>query len=636
MRIDLSRSLLGEAPHLRRLVTYWALTLGLYLLCGFLLWLQVLAGSIPAQQAEWFGFFMACGIGVFYVLVRASHIIKITPAQLALVQGYFATVGVIAGYAIAGPLRGGVLSILLVVLIFCGFALTPRQSVQMCGFAVTLLGLTMLWLVRTQPGEHSSIAEISHFILLTGMMLAALYLTTQSNKLRQRLKNQKTQLADALQRIQRFATTDDLTLLPNRRHMHEMLTSEERRDDRRTRNVCIALLDIDFFKRINDAYGHGTGDIVLASFARHAELALRSEDVLARWGGEEFLLYLPNTTSEAAMSVLKRTQAAIKSLKVPLAGDDFRVTFSAGVTSLGIDEPMDDAIKRADRAMFQAKSSGRNSIFFLSSETDDENLSDISLERDLPNAIRDDHFELYYQPQVDQDGNITSCEALVRWNHPQYGLLGPERFIPIAEQTGLIVPLGNWVLESACKRLAQWSSCPVLSYLSISVNVSAREFRHPNFVDFVLSTVAKAGVPHQRIEFELTESMLIEDIEETIKKMHALKSHGIGFALDDFGTGFSSLSYLKRLPLDRLKIDKSFVQDVVADANDAAIAGTIVALAINLGMTATAEGVETQAQRDFLLKNQCKHFQGYYFSRPVPQAEFEALVRRRVPLSSRQ
>jgi EAL domain-containing protein (putative c-di-GMP-specific phosphodiesterase class I) len=251
------------------------------------------------------------------------------------------------------------------------------------------------------------------------------------------------------------------------------------------------------------------------------------------------------------------------------------------------------------------------------------------LEVDLRSAIQQQQFELHYQPQVDADGRVVGAEALLRWLHPQRGWVMPGEFIPLAEDTGLILPLGQWVLEAACAQLALWAAGPDLTHLTLAVNVSARQFAQAGMVQQVLAAVDAAGAPPQRLKLEITESLLLENAEDIIRKMMALKARGVGFSLDDFGTGYSSLSYLKRLPLDELKIDQSFVRDLLTDPNDAAIARTILALGQSLGLGAIAEGVETQGQRDFLAGLGCHRYQGYFFSRPVPIASFEAYCRAR-------
>ncbi|MFZ4625435.1 MAG: putative bifunctional diguanylate cyclase/phosphodiesterase, partial [Rhodoferax sp.] len=286
-----------------------------------------------------------------------------------------------------------------------------------------------------------------------------------------------------------------------------------------------------------------------------------------------------------------------------------------------------ELIQRADTAMYQSKAAGRNTLRFFDPEMQAAVQARAALEIDLRRAITEGQFLLHYQAQVDAQARVIGAEALVRWQHPERGLISPNAFIPLAEETGLILPLGQWVLETACAQLTLWATQADMADLTLAVNVSARQFGLPDFVERVLATVAVAGARLDRLKLELTESLLLTNADDIVAKMTTLKSHGVYFSLDDFGTGYSSLSYLKRLPLDQLKIDQSFVRDIVTHPNDAAIAKTIVALGQNLGMTVIAEGVETAGQRNVLAGLGCLNYQGYFFSRPVPLADFAALVR---------
>lgn len=284
-------------------------------------------------------------------------------------------------------------------------------------------------------------------------------------------------------------------------------------------------------------------------------------------------------------------------------------------------------MKRADLAMYEAKNKGRNTLRFFDPQMQAVVTERASLERDLREALQKRQLLLFYQPQVDAAGAVIGAEALLRWRHQQRGFVSPAEFIPLAEETGLILPLGLWVLETACAQLAVWAAQPGREQLTVSVNVSARQFRQPNFVDQVLAVLASSGANPRQLKLELTESMLLDNVQEMIVKMSTLKSHGVGFSLDDFGTGYSSLSYLKRLPLDQLKIDQSFVRDLLTDPNDEVIARTIIALASTLGLAVIAEGVETIEQRDALAAQGCHAYQGYLFSRPLPVADFDAFLR---------
>jgi EAL domain-containing protein (putative c-di-GMP-specific phosphodiesterase class I) len=293
----------------------------------------------------------------------------------------------------------------------------------------------------------------------------------------------------------------------------------------------------------------------------------------------------------------------------------------------GTNETIKDLMQQADLAMYQAKEAGRNTLCFFNQDMQTAISKRTELETDLSEAILDNQFLLYYQAQLTSEARLVGVEALLRWQHPRRGLVSPADFITLAEETGLILPLGHWVLETACAQLAAWSLRPEMSHLTIAVNVSARQFHQTNFVDQVLSVLERSGANPRLLKLELTESMLITNVDDVVAKMTVLSAAGVGFALDDFGTGFSSLSYLKRLPLDQLKIDQSFVRDILFNPSDAAIVKMIVALGENLGLTVIAEGVEVEAQRDSLLGHHCRNYQGYFFSRPLPLEGFEAYAR---------
>jgi EAL domain-containing protein (putative c-di-GMP-specific phosphodiesterase class I) len=311
-----------------------------------------------------------------------------------------------------------------------------------------------------------------------------------------------------------------------------------------------------------------------------------------------------------------------------LDGIEYRTSGSIGATVFqGLQASIDELLKQADLAMYKCKERGRNAMCFFDPSMQTVVLERAALEAALRKALDDDQFLVHYQAQIGERDRVTGAEALVRWQHPQRGLVAPAEFIALAEETGLIITLGDKVLEAACLQLACWAHAPGMAHLTIAVNVSAQQLRDPRFVDKVLAVMARTGANPQRLKLELTESVLVDNVQDIIEKMSALQAQGVEFSLDDFGIGYSSLSYLKRLPLNQLKIDRSFVRDILVDANDAVIARTIVALAQSLGLGVIAEGVETEAQRDFLAHVGCHAYQGYYFCRPLPIDEFEAFAR---------
>ncbi len=443
------------------------------------------------------------------------------------------------------------------------------------------------------------------------------------------------------QEIEHLAFYDSLTDLPNRRLMLDRLKQALNNNERHGHQGALMLIDLDNFKQLNDTLGHAVGDQLLVSVATRLRGCTRAGDTVARMGGDEFVVILEGLDQDETAAIQAEQVAAkiLKNLAEPYtlgttdhtcetARRSHLSTSSIGMTLFKDQSASpDELMKRADTAMYQAKASGRNTLRFFDLQMQHIVSQRAGMELDLRDALDKQQFVLYYQAQVNSTGHITGAEALLRWRHPERGLVPPNDFIPLAEDTGLIVPLGQWVLETACLQLAAWSHRADMADLTMAVNVSAKQFGLPNIVDLVLEAVNRAGVPRNKLKLELTESLLLENTDAVVEKMVALKAQGIGFSLDDFGTGYSSLAYLKRLPLDQLKIDRSFVCEVLTDPNDAAIARTIVALGTSLGLAVIAEGVETEAQRDFLADNNCWAYQGYLFSRPLPLDEFEKLVR---------
>ena len=423
--------------------------------------------------------------------------------------------------------------------------------------------------------------------------------------------------------IERLAFFDALTGLPNRRMLIDRLTQAVASSTRKGCFGALLFIDLDNFKVLNDTRGHHMGDELLKQVATRLTECVRGMDTVARLGGDEFVVMLEELGS-SELEAGAQAEAVGKKVLISLnqhfdlGGQPHHSSPSIGVT-LFFDrqQSVDELLQRADLAMYQSKAAGRNTLRFFDPVMQAAASARAVLEIDLRNALQRQEFLLHYQPVVDERGAITGVEALLRWTHPTRGMVSPAEFIPVAEQAGLIIPLGQWVLTAACGQLVAWNSSAATRKLTMAVNVSARQFRHPEFTAQLLDLLRVSGANPYRLKLELTESMLLSDFDDVIVKMGELRSIGVNFALDDFGTGYSSLSYLKRLPLDQLKIDQSFVRDVLTDPNDAAIARTILSLARSLDLSVVAEGVETAGQRDFLLACGCKAFQGYFFGRPV-------------------
>ena len=436
----------------------------------------------------------------------------------------------------------------------------------------------------------------------------------------------------AAQEIEQLAFFDPLTRLPNRRLLMDRLQHALASSARSGRLGALMFMDLDHFKTINDTLGHDVGDVLLQQVAERLRECVRETDTVARLGGDEFVMMLENLDMPAANAAAQIEHIGGKilaSLNRPYLMDQQALisTPSIGVTLFsGHEQALDDLLKQADIAMYQAKTSGRNAIRFYDPVMQATIAARSSIEHDLRATVEQERFMLHFQAQVNEDGRVVGAEVLIRWNHPVRGMVPPMDFIPLAEETGMILPIGNWVLRTACEQLRTWQAHPRLQAMELAVNVSARQFRVEDFVQQVASVLQQTGAHPSRLKLELTESLVLDDVRDTVAKMNQLKALGVRFSMDDFGTGQSSLSYLTQLPLDQLKIDQSFVRNIGVKSTDAIIIQTIIGLASKLGMEVIAEGVETAAQRAFLLAHGCTIYQGYLLGRPSPLAQFEQAV----------
>jgi len=432
--------------------------------------------------------------------------------------------------------------------------------------------------------------------------------------------------------IRSLAFYDSLTGLPNRRQLLERLRQPPAAFGQNGRSMALLLIDLDHFKIFNDTLGHQTGDLLLKEVARRVAASVHDGDTVCRMGGDEFVVMiesLSGVAEEAAAQAKAVGEHILAAIDRPylIEGREFLLTASIGITIFGgRRNSTDDVLQQADIAMDQAKAAGRNTMRFFSPALQAAVNARAAMEVDLRQAVKANQFLLYYQAQVER-GRVTGVEALIRWNHPTRGLVMPNDFIPLAEESRLILPMGEWILETACAQIAAWARQKQTARLIVAVNISALQFRQPEFVEQVLSVLARTGASPKNLRLELTESILVENIEEVIAKMTQLRLHGLRFSLDDFGTGYSSLAYLKRLPLDCLKIDRSFVRDILIDSSSGAIAQTIISLGRAMAMSVIAEGVETEEQRSSLAALGCHAFQGFLFSRPVPLEQFESMLR---------
>ena len=482
----------------------------------------------------------------------------------------------------------------------------------------------------------TSIEDVARIVLDAGMqhMVSGFIITIENRYLG--MSNGHDLLREVTSRKQQhlfnLAHFDQLTSLPNRTLFLDRVNQAIAVSNRVPCGISLLFIDLDHFKTVNDTLGHAVGDLLLQQIAQRLSTCIRKGDTLARLGGDEFVVLLEDLGIESSEA---REQAEIVGVKIQatlshpfhLIDHEYRITSSLGIAQLNSQQQSAfDLLKQADIAMYQAKKAGRNKLCFFDPEMQDILSAQSLLKEALNFALERQQFRLFYQLQVDRHQRPFGAEALIRWIHPERGIISPAQFIPLAEETGLILPIGQWVLDTACAQLKEWQQNVVTRSLVLSVNVSVKQLRQRDFVTQVQTTVQRHAINPALLKLEITESMLVENIEETIATMFALKAIGIQFSLDDFGTGYSSLQYLKRLPLSQLKIDQSFVRDIATDSNDKAIVSTIIAMARNLNLDVIAEGVETEEQQQLLLGNDCIYFQGYFFSKPVPIEQFNALL----------
>jgi diguanylate cyclase (GGDEF)-like protein len=500
--------------------------------------------------------------------------------------------------------------------------------------ALELYGYPLAILVGLSADEQLAAAEkkmrtyvwrsvVGSFLAL---LLAALLSRMSGQVAEGRLRESEINLAHA-QRIEYLAFHDALTGLPNRTMFSKMLTERISEARRYERKLAVAFLDLDRFKQINDTLGHDAGDQLLKEVATRLNGCLRDSDTIARLGGDEFVVLLPELGDDKYAATVAQKVLSVIARPFTLIGHEFRVTASIGISTYpgdGLDEQ--SLTKNADIAMYQAKAEGKNNFQFYSEKLNANSLERLTLESTLRHALERNEFRLHYQAKWDiASGHITGMEALLRWEHPDLGTVAPMQFIPIAEETGLIVPIGRWVLKTVCSQSVAWQR-QGLPRLSIAVNLTARQFTDEHLLQDVTSILKATGMDPRLLELEVTESLLIQDVENTLRILTGLKALGIKIAVDEFGTGYSSLATLQRFPLDTIKIDRSFIRNVVGNTADTGLADAIIAMGKNLSLTVVAQGVETREQADFLRTHACDELQGFYFKRPLPPDQFAKLL----------
>ncbi|TFH88763.1 EAL domain-containing protein [Billgrantia azerbaijanica] len=434
--------------------------------------------------------------------------------------------------------------------------------------------------------------------------------------------------AEHARRVEHLAFHDNLTGLPNRALFSQLLTRSMHQAKRYDKKLALLFLDLDRFKLINDSLGHDVGDELLQEMSRRLRSSIRESDIVARLGGDEFVILLPEITDRSEVTpVTDKILSAVAS-PVTLLGQEFRLSVSIGAALYPDDgEDEQTLMKSADTAMYHAKEAGKNNAQFYSGKLNSDSLERLTFESSLRKALENREFRLYYQSkQETHSGRITGVEALLRWQHPELGLVAPMQFIPLAEENGLIVPIGRWVLQTACRQNVEWQNAGFPA-LSMAVNLSARQFHDEGLLDDIEAALSASGMAPELLELEITESAVMRDMAHAVRVLQAVRALGVQVAIDDFGTGYSSLSRLKEFPLDAIKIDGSFIHNVVDCAEDSGVTEAIIELGKSLGLRVVAEGVESKDQVDYLRTRSCDQFQGFYVDRPMPAHEFIAMVR---------
>lgn len=607
----------GSDTKMHRLVGYWGASATLHLLTATVFWFNARFDTVDKTFCVLLTLFQFIGLAAFLICVRGSRHFGFTPQQLGSWQGYHAIICIAGAYSCVPTVRGAILLLALVVLVFCAFSMTAPKARRLGMFTIILLGFTMFYMAINDPQNYPPVQEATHFILAASMVIAVAILTGQFSVMRLRLKEKQAEIGTALERIKLLAAQDMLTRLPNRQHMTELLTAEERRHQVRNESLCIAVLDIDFFKQVNDTYDHAAGDDVLRGFADQFKQHLRGTDVLARWGGEEFLFLLPRTDKATAEKVLRRIQLDLQPVSISSRAISLQVTFSAGIAELLPGMIMADAIAQADHAMYQAKASGRNTTCVFDSAVEDAIVCEKRFQLEIAKAIAQDELIMHYDPQVSAAGLLFGAEAVVHWRHPQKGMLGPDSFMSSVDNTELATEIMQWTLSAVCRQIVAWGGNPVMAQIRVSVNVNAKAFDNRDFIENTLSAIRGSGVDPARLMLQMDESMLINDSARKIANLEELKSHGVPLSLNRFGISNARVVDLENLPIKQIKIDRSIVANLLKEGREGLLARSLVGFISAMGYEPLATGVENPEQRLMLIAHGCKQFQGSLFNLPL-------------------
>ena len=604
-----------QAVRMRR----FAMAAAAYAVCipllAFAWWLGFIArGAVIAAMLA----MIAINAGL-YLLFRTNLNERFKDPSLTWLQTVAATLVVMFMVYHADLDRGMALMMCLLVLAFGAFRFTTREFLNAAGIVIAAYALVINLLMWLKPEVVNVPKEAFQWTMLVLVLPCFAVVGGRISELRQRLRRSNHELTEALEMIQKMATHDTLTALPNRALFNETLHHAIAQAERHERSLAILFMDLDRFKNINDTLGHGVGDRVLQEAARRLTGAVRSSDLVARLGGDEFVLLLEDFRDDG--DLVEIAQKILKAFAPTFIVDAQELALSAslGICTFPADgEDSQTLLSNADIAMYRAKEQGRNRFCFYAAELNTLSQERLSLEAGLRHALERGEIEVFYQPKIDfHSARVSGVEALIRWRHRELGLLLPDRFVPLAEEIGVIIPIGYWTLRRVCERARHWQELGMP--LPVAVNLSASQFHERDLVMELGAILKSTGVASNTIELEITESMVMRDPERAGQIMTALQAMGVRIAIDDFGTGHSSLSYLKRFPIDRLKVDRSFVRDLPHNGDDVAITRAVIAMAHSLKMTVVAEGVESKDQFDLLRDEGCDEFQGYYCRPPLDE-----------------
>ncbi len=589
------------------------------------------AADLPATAGSAFSFMAAIGEAQWSIIQAGGGMAdSVATRALAAASLPLAFVGFSAGLRLTSAGTGAAPSRVRAAL---PAAFAALLAVALLGLGASLSSDARL--ASDAPSLSTRLLAVAITALAGAALVIRAVVATYQQKLEERASRSRHDLEEVQARLQHIATHDPLTGLPNRNLLKERLTKSLTERHHPGRTIAVAAIDLDRFSAINHSLGHAVGDGVLIEIAHRLEAAVPLPHTLARVGGDSFGLLIEGVS--ARMEAHAITSAMLAALEQPfiIHGEEVRVRVSIGVSVCPDDARRgDDLLAHAEAALVTSKRQGGGRVFFFDPSMSDSMQERLALENDLRRALAAGEFEIHYQPQISsRTGKILSVEALLRWRHPQKGLIGPSSFIPLAEQTGLIVPLDAWVLREACRQARAWLTEEGLNF-KVAVNLSAMQFRCPDAIETIVSAVNAAGLDPRSLEIELTESALMIDPERSALALKLLRSMGITVAIDDFGTGYSSLSYLRRLPIDKLKIDRSFVRDLPSSTTDESIVRAIVALAHSVGLQVVAEGVETVEQLERIRALDCDQWQGYYCCQPQPAAELTERLAGEAALSS--